>query len=375
MNKIQMVDLRSQYLEIKDQVDEEINKVLENTAFINGPVVKEFAAQLGDYLNCENVVPCANGTDALQIAIMACDFPRESEILVSTFNYVAAAETIALMGHKPVFIEADEEYFNLDPEKIEEKITDKTRAIVSVHLFGQSSKMERLQEICKKHNLLIIEDNAQGIGGTYEIDGKVLSNGTIGDIATTSFFPSKNLGCFGDGGAIYSKRTDLFEKSKKIANHGQRVKYDYDAIGVNSRLDSMQAAILKVKLTRLDEYISKRNKAAQMYNERLGNIENLILPKVHDKASHVFHQYTMKVGEGRRDELKSYLADKGIPSMIYYPKPLHKNDAYIEFANPNEVFHIAEKLSASVLSLPMHTELGDDQVDYICDSVRDFFKN
>ncbi len=371
MKEIRMVDLKGQYLKIKDEVDAAMNEVIENTAFINGPAVKNFASSLGQYLGTPHVVPCANGTDALQIALMAIDLPKEAEIIVPTFNYVASAEVIALMGYKPVFIDADEDFFNLDINKLEASIGKNTKAIIAVHLFGQSSQMEELTKICEKRGIVLIEDNAQAIGGNYKIKGQKISNGLMGDIGTTSFFPSKNLGCFGDGGAVYTKDESIYLKMKQIANHGQITKYKYDAVGVNSRLDTIQAALLNVKLKRLDAYIEARRNAAEFYDKEFSDMPGIQIPKREENSFHVFHQYTLIMNSEKRDALKQGLNESGIPSMIYYPQPLHLNNAYKKYGYSQGDFPVSEKLSESVISLPMHTELDIEQQSYICET----FKN
>jgi dTDP-4-amino-4,6-dideoxygalactose transaminase len=374
MEGIKMVDLGRQYLRIKDEADRAMAEVIQSTAFINGPAVKSFATALGEYLGTPNIVPCANGTDALQIALMALDLPEKSEIIVPTFNYVAGAEVIGLLGHKPVFVDADPDFFNMDIRKVESAITNKTKAVIAVHLFGQSTHMKELRDLCKKHNLWLVEDNAQAIGGYYNIDGEKISNGLIGDIGTTSFFPSKNLGCYGDGGAVYSRHEDLFMKMKQIANHGQEKKYHYDSIGINSRLDSIQAALLNIKLGHLDAYIDARNRAAEFYDDAFAGLDSVQSPKRFIQAKHVFHQYTLKVDPEQRDALKAGLQEAGIPSMIYYPKPLHLNKAYSRYGYNSGDFPVAEDLCTRVISLPMHTELDDEQLSYICDNFKRIYK-
>ncbi len=368
MKDIRMVDLKKQYEDIKSEVDKAMAEVIENTAFINGPAVKQFSTALGEYLGTEYVVPCANGTDAIQIALMALDLPQNTEIIVPTFNYVASAEVIALLGFKPVFVDADKDLFNLDIEKLEAAITENTRVVIGVHLFGQSTRMKELLNFCKKHELILIEDNAQAIGGNYWIDGEKVSNGLMGDIGTTSFFPSKNLGCFGDGGAVYTRNEEIFLKMKQIANHGQEKKYSYDAIGINSRLDTLQAALLNIKLPKLDFYIDSRRRAADFYDDQFSNLNGVQTPFREENSLHVFHQYTLKVDPEKRDNLKQGLNEAGIPSMIYYPKPLHLNKAYRKYGYNEGDFPVAESLSKSVISLPMHTELDTEQQSYICET-------
>jgi UDP-2-acetamido-2-deoxy-ribo-hexuluronate aminotransferase len=375
MKKIQMVDLSGQYEKIRSEVDLAMADVIENTAFINGPQVKEFGNALGEYFGTEFVIPCANGTDAIQIALMALELPKDSEIIVPTFNYVASAEVIGLLGFKPIFIDAHEDFFNMNVEHLEKCITPKTKAIIAVHLFGQSSNMEEVLSFCKKHNLILIEDNAQAIGGNFVIQGEKISNGLMGDIGTTSFFPSKNLGCFGDGGAVYTKNEALFLKMKQLANHGQKEKYNYETIGVNSRLDTIQAALLNVKLKRLDQYIDARRKVAAHYDSFFQNMEGVKIPKRLKESFHVFHQYTLKVDPQKRDSIKEKLQEKGIPSMIYYPHPLHLNRAYERYGYQKGDFPVAEKLSRQVISLPMHTELDLEQLSYICETFKNSLNN
>ncbi len=372
---IKMVDLKGQYLKIKQEVDEAMMEVIENTAFINGPQVGEFAKNLGAYLGTEHVLTCANGTDAIQIALMALDLPKESEIIVPGFNYVASAEVICLMGHKPVFVDSDIDHFNLIPDQLQKRLTSKTRAVIAVHLFGQSTDMEEIATFCEKNNLILIEDNAQAIGGEYSFRGKKINNGLIGDIGTTSFFPSKNLGCFGDGGAVYTKHSELHLKMQQIANHGQSGKYNYEQIGINSRLDTLQAALLNVKLKRLDDYIEARRKAADFYDSHFKNIKEVMIPFRAEKSKHVFHQYTLKVNHSKRDRIRQQLQEKGIPTMVYYPSPLHLNKAYGNFGFKKGDLPNAEQLSTQVISLPMHTELDIDQLSYICETFTDILKN
>jgi UDP-2-acetamido-2-deoxy-ribo-hexuluronate aminotransferase len=375
VNKIQMVDLKGQYLHIKSEVDAAIQKVLNDTAFIQGEEVGLFANELGNYFGAKHVIPCANGTDALQIALMALDLPADAEVIVPTFNYVATAEVIALLGYKPVFLEVDEKTYTISPEAIEKSITAKTKVIIPVHLYGQCADMDSVMEIAKKYNLYVIEDNAQAIGAEYFSEKtKRAKAGTIGDIGTTSFFPSKNLGCYGDGGAIYTNNPDLAEKLKMIANHGQKKKYHYDAIGVNSRLDTLQAAILRVKLKNLDSYISKRNSAASYYDKAFANSEFVTIPFRNPNSTHVFHQYTLRLKKGNRDELKEFLQNKDVPSMIYYPVPIHLNKAYEYLGYKKGDFTLSEKMANEVISLPMHTELEQEQQDYIINAVNEYFK-
>ncbi len=373
--KIQMVDLKGQYLKIKKEVDAAIAEVIDNTAFINGPAVKEFAADMEKYLNVKHVMPCANGTDALQIAMMALDLKPGDEVITASFTYVATAEVIGLLGLKPVLVDVYPDTFDINIEAIEKAITPKTKAIVPVHLFGQCADMERIMAVAKKHNLFVIEDVAQAIGADYTFsDGKKAKAGTIGTIGCTSFFPSKNLGCYGDGGAMYTNDSDLAAKMKMISHHGQSVQYVHDVLGVNSRLDTIQAAVLKIKLQHLDEYAAARNKVADHYDKALANHPKLKIPKRVKNSTHVFHQYTLQLNGVDRTAFREFLTGKGIPAMIYYPIPLHMQKAYKDDKYKAGDFPVTEKLCANVLSLPMHTELEEETLKYITDSVLEFCK-
>lgn len=370
-----MVDLHSQYLRIKPEIDQAIQKVLESTAFIQGKEVGEFASALGKYLEVPYVIPCANGTDALQIAMMALEYKPGDEVILPVHTYVATAEVIALLGLKPVFVDVDEKTFNIDITRIEKKITKRTVAIVPVHLYGQCADMEQILGLAREYNLHVIEDAAQALGAEYTFSNKkVRRAGTMGIIGTTSFFPSKNLGCYGDGGAMFTSDEKLAEKVRMISNHGQKVKYHHDIIGVNSRLDTMQAAILKVKLNYLDEYAGRRKEVADFYDRTLAGIKGLVLPHRAPNSTHVFHQYTLKV-EGKRNGLKEHLAAAGIPTMIYYPVPLHIQNAYRQKEFGDGSFPVTEKLSKSVLSLPIHTEMTDEQLEFISSTILRYFKN
>ncbi len=376
MEKIQMVDLRSQYLRIKEEVDSAIQSVIDSTSFIQGKEVSEFSNALSRYIGGASVIPCANGTDALQIAMMALNCKRGQEVIIPVHTYVATAEVIALLGLIPVFVEVDEETFNIDVSKLEEKITSNTFAIVPVHLYGQCADMEPILELAKKHKVHVIEDAAQAMGATYVFsDGSTKRAGTMGTIGCTSFFPSKNLGCFGDGGAIFTQDTALAEKIKMIANHGQKVKYHHEVIGVNSRLDTLQAAILQVKLKYLDEYEKRRNEAAAFYDKQLATVSFLDIPFRSVNSTHVFHQYTVKTKGIDRDQFKTYMESKGIPSMIYYPVPLHLQKAYHRPEYPEGSFKITEQLSKTVLSLPIHTEMTQEQLSYICTTIKEYSSN
>ncbi len=369
---IQMVDLKGQYQKIKAEIDQEIQQVIDQTAFINGPKVGEFAKNLSNYLGGTHVVPCANGTDALQIALMALGLKPGDEVILPVHTYVATAEVIALLQLEPVFVDVDPDYFTIDVTQLENKITSKTKAIVPVHLYGQCADMEALLKIAEKYKLFVIEDTAQAIGAKYTFtNGDEKFAGTMGDIGTTSFFPSKNLGCYGDGGALFVQDVALAQKCKMIANHGQSKKYHHDLIGCNSRLDSIQAAILDVKLKYLDDYSKARQHAASVYNDLLTGVAEVITPKVFAISTHVYHQYTLKLdSKEKRDGLKEYLQDRGIPSMIYYPVPLHKQKAYIK--NDQETYPVTEKLSETVLSLPIHTEITRAEQEFIVEKIKEY---
>lgn len=377
-NKIQMVDLKGQYLKIKDEVDAGIQNVIDNTAFINGPIVKEFAEHLSQYMGGCFVTPCANGTDALQIALMALELKPGDEVIVPAFTYVASAEVIGLLGLTPVMVDVDYETFNVTVDNIKKALSPKTKAIIPVHLFGQSCDMEPILEFAKEHKLYVIEDNAQAIGAEYTFsDGHKAKTGTMGTIGCTSFFPSKNLGCYGDGGAIFTKDEKLAERIHMIANHGQRVKYHHSVIGCNSRLDSIQAAILDVKLKHLDEYGKARYEAASYYTKQLKTFDPeekfFITPKELEKSTHVYHQYTLKIKNNRRDELKAYLGEQGIPSMIYYPLPLQEQEAFKPITRAAESLVKSKECAYSVLSLPIHTEMTSDIQDAVINSIKEFF--
>lgn len=373
--KLQMVDLHGQYLKIKQEVDAGINQVIETSAFINGPQVKEFAVNLAQYAGSKHVITCGNGTDALQIALMALGLIPGDEVIVPAFTYVASAEVIGLLGLTPVMVDVDYATFNVTVSNLEKALSPRTKAIIPVHLFGQSCDMEPIMQFAEKHGLYVIEDNAQAIGAIYTFsDGRKKHTGTIGHIGCTSFFPSKNLGCYGDGGAIFTDDDTLAERLRMIANHGQQVKYHHKVIGCNSRLDTIQAAILNVKVKHLDEYCQARYKAAQYYTSQLEDVKGIITPEELPQSTHVYHQYTLKVLDGKRDALKQYLADAGIPSMIYYPLPLQQQEAFKSIARAAESLDIAKKLADSVLSLPLHTELITEQQDLVINCIKDFFK-
>lgn len=373
MANIQMVDVRGQYLHIKEEVDAAIQEVIDSCAFINGPAVKSFAANLEYYLDVQHVVPCANGTDALQIALMALDLHPGDEVIVPAFTYVATAEVIALLGLTPVMVDVDSKTFNVTADIVKAAITPKTKVVVPVHLFGQvTGDMVEIMELATIHNFYVIEDNAQAIGANFMAkDGTVSKSGTIGHIGCTSFYPSKNLGCYGDGGAIYTNDEALAINIRKIANHGQVKKYHHDVIGCNSRLDSIQAAVLDVKLKRLDQYCAARESAASYYDEKLSEITGLSTPVRESRSSHVFHQYTLREQTGRRDELKEYLTENGIPSMVYYPVPLYRQEAFKHYA-PDIELSVTEQLCNEVISLPIHTEMNKEMQDIIIGAVKKF---
>ena len=373
--KIEMVDLKSQYSKIQNEIDNAILECIRSANFINGPAVAEFSKSLSDYLGGAYVIPCANGTDALQIAMMALDLKPGDEVIVPAFTYVATAEVIGLLNLKPVMIDVDPHHFNITRDNIKNAINSRTKAIVPVHLFGQCADMEPILELAKEYNLFVIEDSAQAIGAVYTFkDGTQKKAGTMGDIGCTSFFPSKNLGCYGDGGAIYTNNPILAEKIKIIANHGQVKKYVHKYIGVNSRLDTIQAAILNIKLKYLDNYSKTRRNSADRYDQLLACISELITPFRLNNSTHVFHQYTIQVKNTKRDALKDYLEKVGIPSMIYYPVPLNEQEAFKSIGSVVGSLMTTKKLCMSALSLPMHTELTEDQQVFITEHIQSFFK-
>lgn len=374
--KIQMVDLKGQYDRIKTEIDRAVVECMASTAFINGPAIKEFQSDLEKYLGVKHVIPCANGTDSLQIAMMALDLKPGDEVICPAFTYVATAEVIGLLGLTPVMVDVDPNTYNVDVLAIENAITAKTKAIVPVHLYGQSCDMEPIMELARKHNLFVIEDNAQAIGAEYTFsDGNIAKTGTIGHIGSTSFFPSKNLGCFGDGGALMTNDDILAQKMRMIANHGQEKKYHHKVLGCNSRLDTIQAAILKIKLSYLDLYSKARNDVADFYDNAFMDIKELQIPLRQTNSTHVFHQYTLKVKNGRRSELQEYLSKKGIPSMIYYPMPLYRQEAFQPFVHDGFKLETSELLCSEVLSLPIHTEMSADQLQWVSSNIRSFFQN
>lgn len=375
MRPIQMVDLQQQHQKIQQQLDDAIARVIQSARYINGPEVAEFSQNLAQYLDVPHVVPCANGTDALQIAMMALNLKPGDEIILPSFTYVATAEVIKLLGLTPVLVDVNEDDFLIDVTKIEGAITPNTKAIVPVHLFGQCANMDAIMQIAIKHNLFVIEDTAQAIGATYTFtDGRILRAGTIGDIGCTSFFPSKNLGCLGDGGAMFTRNEELAKRLKMIANHGQSIQYHHDDIGVNSRLDTIQAAILNVKLQTLTACENARNHVAQQYDEAFANHPNFEIPARVSNSTHVFHQYTLKCKGINRDELRSFLADKQIPTMVYYPIPLHAQKAYQSDKYPLGTLPVTESLCSKVISLPMSPEVTVDQIEYIIGHINEFCK-
>ena len=372
MKKIQMVDLQSQYYKIKPDVDNAVLNVMNTAAFINGPEVKFFQSELETYLDVKHVIPCANGTDALQIALMALNLQEGDEVITADFTFAATVEVIHLLKLKAVLVDVDCDTFTMDTDKLKAAITSKTKAIIPVHLFGQCSNMEEILNIAKEHDIHVIEDNAQAIGSEFTFsDGTVKKSGTMGILGTTSFFPSKNLGCYGDGGAIFTNDDELAHKIRGIVNHGMYERYYHDEVGVNSRLDSIQATVLRKKLTLLDTYNEARRKAADYYDEAFADCAEILTPKRADYSSHVFHQYTLRILGGKRNDLQKFLTEKEVPAMIYYPVALRKQKAYFQDSNDAD-FVNTDKLLEQVISLPMHTELDDEQLKYISDAVLEF---
>ncbi|WP_035334683.1 DegT/DnrJ/EryC1/StrS family aminotransferase [Dokdonia sp. PRO95] len=374
MKKIQMVDLKGQYAQIKDRVDSSIMEVIENTAFVNGPEVHAFQKELEEYLGVRNVIPCANGTDALQIAMMGLGLEQGDEVITADFTFAATVEVIALLKLTPVLVDVDPVNFNIDIEAIKKAITPKTKAIVPVHLFGMAANMDAIMDLAKEHNLYVIEDNAQGIGSTFTgRDGQKVKTGGIGHVGTTSFFPSKNLGCYGDGGAIFTNDDELAHTIRGIVNHGMYERYHHDVVGVNSRLDSIQAAVLRAKLPHLDSYNKARRDAARKYTAAFTNETKIITPFICDSCDcHVFHQYTLRVKDTDRDALVKHLNENGIPCGVYYPIPLHSQKAYKDTRYNEADFPVTNAIVKDCISLPMHTELEDDQIAFITKTVIDF---
>lgn len=371
---IQMVDLKSQYNTIKAEIDAVMAACINSAAFINGPEVREFSKSLAAYLGVRHVIPCANGTDALQVALMALDLSPGDEVITPAFSYVAPAEVIALLGLKPVLVDVHAGTFNLKAESVEQALSPRTKAIVPVHLFGQCADMEAITALARKYNLYVVEDAAQALGAAYTFpDGKVKQAGTMGEIGCTSFFPTKNLGCFGDGGALFTDNDLLAAKIRKIANHGQAKKFHHEIVGINSRLDTLQAAILNVKLKYLTQYTAKRNAVAAYYDQELGHIAGLQIPERQVQSTHVFNQYTLVVENGRREQLRAFLQARGIPTMIYYPLPLPAQPAFSRYRYVPGNLPVTEQLCTAVLSLPIHTEMDEEQLRFITAAVNDFF--
>lgn len=368
-----MVDLKRQYQNIKPQIDSAIQEVIDSTAFIRGAKVKEFEDKLAEYTGVKHVIGCGNGTDALQIACMALGLKEGDEIIVPSFTFIASAEIIALMKFKPVFVDVDYNTFNVSIDAVEKAITPQTKAIIPIHLFGQCANMNALHKIAKAHNIFLIEDACQALGASYMLNGERKSAVGMSDIACTSFFPSKNLGCYGDGGALFTDDDELAANIRQIANHGSKVKYHHDIVGVNSRLDTIQAAILDVKLPHLDDYCEARQLVGAKYNAAFSVIEGLEPPTEVEESTHVYHQYTLKVNDGKRDALKAQLAEYEIPTMIYYPIPMHLQKAYSDAKYVSTTGDTCAQLSQCVLSLPIHTEMTEVEVDFIIEKVREFF--
>lgn len=375
MKPIQMVDLAGQYDSINQEIDKAALQVIRSGQYINGQQVQTFAGALSEYTGANYIIPCANGTDALQIALMASGLKPGDEVIVPAFTYAAAVEAVALLHLVPVVVDVEFDTFNIDVCKIEEVITPKTKAIIPVHLFGQIANMESIMKISSANNIFVIEDNAQSIGAEYTfLDGKKVQSGTIGDVGTLSFFPTKNLGCYGDGGALMTNDGSLAEKLRMISQHGQQKKYHHQIIGCNSRLDTLQAAILSVKLRFLDQFMSSRKKAANFYRENLSELtDHIVLPSESTYSSHVYNQFTIKVKNGKRDELHAYLKDEKIPTIVYYPVPVHQQRAFQNIIKSGRDLSVSEELCKSVLSLPMHTELDSEQLNYIVQQIKLFF--
>lgn len=374
MKPLSMVDLKSQYQKIKPEIDTAIQNVIDSCQFIKGDEVKLFEKDLAQYLNVNHAITCGNGTDALQIALMALGLKPGDEVITTTFTFIATVEVIALLGLTPVLVDVDNDSFNIDVNQIKQAITAKTKAIIPVHLFGQCANMEQIMEIANEHQLYVVEDTAQALGADYKFsNGTTQKAGTIGTIGCTSFFPSKNLGCYGDGGALFTNDPAIAEQIRCIANHGMKIRYHHDMIGVNSRLDSIQAAILRVKLRMLDSYNQARQTAAKQYNTAFANIMDIITPSTKEFTSHIYHQYTLRIKNGKRDALKKHLDELQIPNMIYYPIPLHKQKAFEPYVSNKQTFCVSDSLCNEVLSLPMHTELDSEQINFITSSIQKFF--
>lgn len=376
MTPIQMVDLQRQYRKIKPEIDEAIQTVINSAAFVKGAQVEQFARHLESYTGAKHVIPVANGTEALQIALMALGLKPGDEVITPTFTFIATAEVVALLGLTPVVVDVEWGTMNMSVEAVRKAITPKTKAIVPVHLFGQCADIEPLLSLAREHNLYIVEDTAQAIGAKYTFsDGRTAQAGTIGEIGCTSFFPSKNLGCYGDGGALFTNDDELAQRIRIIANHGMTIRYHHDMIGVNSRLDTIQAAILDTKLPHLDEYIAARQRAAEYYDKVFAGCDKILIPERSRNSTHVFHQYTLRITEANRDAVRETLTKAGVPAMVYYPIPLHMQKAYQDARYKQGDFPVAERLAACVLSLPMHTELDDEQLSYITEQVLNAVKS
>jgi dTDP-4-amino-4,6-dideoxygalactose transaminase len=373
MKKIQMVDLQSQYQKIKPEIDSAIQRIIDSASFIKGPEVKDFEMELAHYLGAGHAIACANGTDALQVALMALNLKPGDEVITPDFTFIATVEVIALMGLKPVIVDVNPGDFNICIESLKKAITKRTRVIIPVHLFGQCSDMEQILALAGNYNLHVIEDNAQAIGSDFRFSNATVKKaGTIGEIGCTSFFPSKNLGCYGDGGALITSSDELADRLSTLINHGMKVRYYHDMVGVNSRLDTLQAAILRIKLRYLETFIKARQKAADYYDNAFKDTEPIIIPERNGRSTHVFHQYTIRLRSLSRDRLKEYLESKGIPAMIYYPVPLHRQKAFKYLGLEDKDFPVTEDVCHTVLSLPMHTELDDEQLEYIATAVKYF---
>lgn len=376
MTPIQMVDLQHQYRKIKPEIDEAIQTVINSAAFVKGAQVEQFARHLESYTGAKHVIPVANGTEALQIALMALGLKPGDEVITPTFTFIATAEVVALLGLTPVVVDVEWGTMNMSVEAVRKAITPKTKAIVPVHLFGQCADIEPLLSLAREHNLYIVEDTAQAIGAKYTFsDGRTAQAGTIGEIGCTSFFPSKNLGCYGDGGALFTNDDELAQRIRIIANHGMTIRYHHDMIGVNSRLDTIQAAILDTKLPHLDEYIAARQRAAEYYDKVFAGCDKILIPERSRNSTHVFHQYTLRITGANRDAVREALTKAGVPAMVYYPIPLHMQKAYQDARYKQGDFPVAERLAACVLSLPMHTELDDEQLSYITEQVLNAVKS
>ena len=375
MRPLQMVDTKTQYLKIKQEVDAAVISVMESSQFIGGKVLNDFAIHLAEYNGSKHVIPCANGTDALQIAMMALGLKAGDEVITPSFTYIATVEVAALLGIKPIFVEVDKQTFCLDPKAVEQAITPKTKAIIPVHLYGQAANMEAIMDIANRHQLFVIEDNAQAIGNDYTFsNGTIKKTGSIGHIGCTSFYPSKNLGAFGDGGAIFTDDDALADQLRMIASHGQSKRYYHDVVGCNSRLDALQAAILDIKLTHLDEYIVARRKAADFYDKAFSGHAKIEVPFRDNNNKHVFHQYTLIINDANRDELSQFLTEQGVPNMIYYPVPAHRQKMFDAFGGSDFNLPTTDWLTERVISLPIHTELDEEQQQFICDKVLSFLK-